>query len=560
VSIPEGFAAIPLSRRAPAMGARAVGPTDANAPIEVSLVLRAPVTLGQLARVGNIGRLAPQARAHLSRDAFASGYGADPPAMARIESFARQAGLTVRQSDAARRTVVLGGTVAQASAAFGIRLQDFVLPDGSRYRARIGPALVPTTLSNVVEAVLGFDDRPQARPHFQRLDELYGRAFAAEAVIRADATIHAESAIRADGPAVAWAAPTPFSPTEVAALYDFPQTAGGTKLDGRGQCIGIIELGGGYRSADLKAYFAALGLKAPRVTAVGVDGARNQPGDEADNEVMLDIEVAGAVAPGAQIVVYFAPNTGRGFYDAITTAIHDTTHNPSIITISWGAPEGKPAWTSQSMRLYSQAFKEAAALGVTICCASGDLGSGDGVDDGRAHVDFPAASPFVLACGGTQLRAAGQQIAAEVVWNAGPGSATGGGVSESFARPTWQKPVGVPPSVNAPHKVGRGVPDVAGNADPRSGYRVRVNGEDTVIGGTSAVAPLWAGLIALVNQALGQPAGYLNPLLYTAPSAAWLRDITAGNNGAYAARAGWDACTGLGSPNGRALLDRLRGP
>jgi kumamolisin len=192
-------------------------------------------------------------------------------------------------------------------------------------------------------------------------------------------------------------------------------------------------------------------------------------------------------------------------------------------------------------------------LGVTVCSASGDSGSTDGIGDGRAHVDFTASSPHVLACGGTRLEAGDGSISREVVWNAG-GGATGGGISDVFPLPSWQSSAKVPPSANAGGRHGRGVPDVAGDADPATGYQVRVDGQDAVFGGTSAVAPLWAALVARINQRLGKPIGFLNPVVYSAAGQSALNDITTGTNGAYNAAKGWDACTGLGSPDGARLL------
>src|SRR5215510_14067560 len=220
-------------------------------------------------------------------------------------------------------------------------------------------------------------------------------------------------------------------------------------------------------------------------------------------------------------------------------------------------------WTThaaQAMQQFDQAFQTAAALGVTVCCAAGDNGSGDGASDGRAHVDFPASSPFTLACGGTKLTASGTTITSEVVWNEGADSSTGGGVSSTFPLPSYQSTAHVPPSANPGGGVGRGVPDVAGDADPATGYQVRVDGQTFVIGGTSAVAPLWAGLIALMNQHLRHSVGFLNPLLYgSLVGKGVFHDITSGNNGAYTARAGWDACTGWGTPDGTRLLNALGG-
>jgi kumamolisin len=259
------------------------------------------------------------------------------------------------------------------------------------------------------------------------------------------------------------------------------------------------------------------------------------------------------VAPKASLVVYFAPNTDRGFLDAVTSAVHDTTHRPSLLSISWGGPES--SWTQQAMTALDGAFQDAALAGVTVLCAAGDDGSSDGLKDGKAHADFPASSPHALACGGTRLEASGNAIASEVVWNDPGHGATGGGVSDVFPLPDWQRASHVPVSANPHGGPGRGVPDVAGDADPATGYEIRVDGRNTVVGGTSAVAPLYAGLLARINQRLGKPVGFLNPVLYGASGVC--RDVTEGSNGAYAAGPGWDACTGLGSIDGAALLRTL---
>jgi kumamolisin len=319
-----------------------------------------------------------------------------------------------------------------------------------------------------------------------------------------------------------------------------------------GQCIAIIELGGGYNEADNSAAFAAMGLDLPEIVAVPVDGGSNKPGgtDGADGEVALDIQVAGGVAPGAKIAVYFAPNTSQGFVDAISQAVHDEDHRPSVISISWGSPED--GWSGQAIAAMSAAFEDAAKLGVTVTAASGDALATDGEEDGKAHVDYPASDPAVLGCGGTKLTASGSRIAGETVWNS-HGGGTGGGVSSHFARPSYQKGLDIPSG----GKIGgRGVPDVAGNADPDSGYRIVVSGQTQIIGGTSAVAPLWAGIAALLNArgsgALGQP----HERFYAAHTG--FRDILKGDNKSgslgYAAKPGWDPCTGLGTPNGTGLV------
>ncbi|MGH9407951.1 MAG: S53 family peptidase [Vicinamibacterales bacterium] len=501
------------SERAPHPGAQPAGAPDPSQFIEASIVLRrkAPLDLSTETQP-------------IARDEFAARYGADPRDVERVEAFARQFDLHIVAVDLGRRIVVVGGTVAMMNEAFGTSL---ALYQGERgvFRGRSGPLYLPVDLQAAVVAVLGLDNRPQARMRCRRHRPIVPSA----------------------------AASASYAPPQVAAFYQFP-----TSVTGAGQTIAIIELGGGYKAADLTAYFDGLRLATPSVTAVSVDGARNAPtGDPngPDGEVLLDVEIAGAIAKGAKMAVYFAPNTDQGFLDAITTAVHDTTRRPTIVSISWGGPES--TWTPQAMTSYDDAFQDAAALGVTVCCASGDGGSGDGVTDGHAHVDFPASSPHVLACGGTHVASAKGALSGEVVWNDGAsGGATGGGVSEVFALPAFQHDAGVPVSVNASHFKGRGVPDVAGDADPASGYQVRVDGQDVVYGGTSAVAPLWSALVALLNESRGAPLGYLNPTLYPIGAQA-CRDITSGNNGAYSAAIGWDACTGLGSPNGAALAQLL---
>ena len=443
---------------------------------------------------------------------------ADQADIDMIQQFARDHGLAVTSVSPKARSVGLLGTVDQMDAAFGVQLGEYER-EGLRYRGREGDIKVPDALAKVVVSVLGLDDRPQARAHFRYAAGGKGGAMEARAPVSG------------------------YPPQDVAKRYGFP-----TGADGTGQTVAVIELGGGYRNDDLRTFFKQQGIKLPTVTAVPVDGAKNAPGDDADGEVMLDIEVIGAVAPGARIAVYFAPNTTRGFYDAIAAAMHDDRHTPSVISISWGQNEA--GWTAQAMDSYDALFADAAALGISVYAAAGDDGAADNADG--LNVDFPASSPHVVACGGTTLSASD-----EVVWNetsSGHG-ATGGGVSVHFGLPKYQNAAKVPK--NPKGKPGRGVPDVSGDADPLTGYQVRVDGRDTVIGGTSAVAPLWAGLTALANQTNPHPAGDPHDRLYAHLEV--FVDITSGDNGGYHAGPGWDACTGLGSPKGTEVAQVLGG-
>jgi kumamolisin len=512
--------ALPGSEREPVASASAPSPVDSHEMVQVTVVLRRR-TRTQLPAAEEFGFQDSQTVNYHSREEFAVLHGADPADLALVEAFAHENDLTVVERSTAKRSMVLTGTAENMQKAFGTSLANYEAPAGA-YRGRTGPVMIPENLRDVVTAVLGLDNRPVAKPHLRK----------------------AHAALASAG----------LSPAAVAQMYNFPP--GGI---GKGQTIGIIELGGGYKTADISAYFSKLGIKTPAVSSVSVDHGANKPGvdEDSDGEVMLDIEVAGAVAPGARIVVYFAPNTDQGFHDAITSAVHDTVNKPSVISISWGGSED--SWTQQARNAMLAACTDAAAVGVTVTAASGDDGASDGVSDKKLHVDLPASLPPVLACGGTRLDSSKGQITSETVWNelAKNEGATGGGVSRIFARPSYQSSAGVP--VHPETKfAGRGVPDVSGDADPETGYQVRVDGKSMVIGGTSAVAPLWAGLIAVINGQLGRPVGFVQPALYRIGSPAF-RDIATGNNGGYQAGSNWDACTGLGSPNGVALLKALQG-
>jgi kumamolisin len=529
---PQGFTRLVGSERQLPANARQIGPVNPDENIEISVYLRDPAA-------DNPQNQQPQQPApRLSRAEYISTHQAAPGDMAKVEAFANQHQLTVVEADPVTRKVVLSGPASAMTNAFATQLHRYEY-EGGTFRGRTGHLHIPDDLDQIIVGVFGLDDRPQAQPRFR--------------VATAIPSIHhvlpfSSAATQA----------TSYTPPQVAQIYGFP-----TDLDGSNECIALIELGGGYADQDLATYFQQMHLPTPQVVSVAVDGANNSPAGDpnsADGEVVLDIEIAASVAPKARIAVYFAPNTDRGFLDAITQAVHDTKNAPSVISISWGGPES--SWTSQAMQTMDQAFQTAATLGVTVCCAAGDNGSSDGINDQQAHVDFPASSPNVLGCGGTRLEATQNRITSEVVWNdvsSGHG-ATGGGVSDVFGLPTWQADAHVPPSVNDQH-TGRGVPDVAGDADPETGYQIYVDGQSMAIGGTSAVAPLWAGLIALINQKRGHSIGFLNPLLYQnyqkLTQANALRDITSGNNGSYSAGTGWDACTGLGTPNGMQLLNML---
>ena len=485
---------IPGSERTP-LDTPARGAADPQARVEVSVYLKRPAVGSRTTRAA----LGEQREAQMQ------------PGFRQVAAFAEAHGLQVVERHAGRGLIRLAGPLAALETAFGTRLQLYDGPAGA-LRARAGALSAPGEMADLVEAVLGLDQRPVATPKSVRL-------------------AHAQPGAGR-------------LPNAVTRLYGFP--AG----DGAGETIALIELGGGVSEADTRAAFQAMGLAAPKVVPTLVAGATEAPGKDpdADGEVALDVQVAGAGAPGATLAVYFAPNTDQGFVDAISQAAHDAKLAPSVMSISWGGPES--GWTGQAVAAMTSALQDAADLGVSVFAASGDGLATDGLKDGRAHVDFPASSPLVVGCGGARL-ASSSSAAGETVWNS-DGGGTGGGISDLFPIPAYQAGVRLPASANPGGRVGRGVPDVAGDADPETGYRVVVDGQAQVIGGTSAVAPLWAGLFALINAAAGRPVGQPHATLYAHPAA--FNDVRRGNNRAggigYAAAIGWDACTGLGSPKG----------
>jgi kumamolisin len=534
------FIALPGSMRLAPSSWNDLPPWALDERVEISVRVRRRA--GVEHHLKRLGDLPLRDRVHVSRERFAAAFGADLDALAAVELHARERRIEVTDVCPARRRVLLSGTLGALLETFptDVRRAEH---RGAPHRLRCGPQHVDASLEGHVEAVFGFCGHPRARPY-----------------VRLPARV-------APSPEGDRASAISYLPGEIANFYDFP--AG---LDGSGQCIGILEFGGGYSDDDLRQYFAKIGVACPEFVAVEVGSQRNRPGVAPgyDAEVALDLEVAGAVAPGARFAVYFSEWTEKGWVDAIEAAVHDRENRPSILSISWGWAEleaaGGVAWTQAAVDAVSSALKDAALLGITVVCAAGDDGSEDGIGGGHAHVDFPASSPFVLGCGGTALRVAGGALLDERVWNDGArteigGGTTGGGVSALVPMPEWQASAGVPLSV-ATGLPGRGVPDVAGDAAQATGYTIRVGGQDLCgVGGTSAVAPLYAGLIARINQKLGRPAGYLNPLLYKlAPRV--FRDVTEGHNDSagakgYAAREGWDACTGWGSIVGSKLLAAL---
>jgi kumamolisin len=544
------------SARRPFHKARPVKSVNPNEIINVTVTLKPRDPNKLLSILDKINDKLPENRHYLSPEELERIHGASEKDLEKVRHYAKSHNLKVVDSSSSKRSIILSGTAEAMESAFGTKLALYKFAGGT-YRGREGSLRVPKDIANIIVGVHGLDSRPQFIQH--------SRTLVTKNISKMRKDLGVPKNFKG------------YTPPQVAKLYNFPdKNKSGRKLDGKGQCIGIVECGGGYDIKELRKYFDHLGIPMPKITSVLVGDASNSAGvdKDADGEVMLDLEVAASVAPGAQIVVYFAEITTKGVIDAILQAVHQaidhTEYNPSVISISWGYPEDMV--TAQLKTAVDLAFQDAAALGKTILIASGDWGVSDEstVTDSKAHVDFPSTSPYSLVCGGTQLFSSKGKVN-EIVWNDKDGWASGGGISEFFPRPKYQNTTSIPRSVNKTRFTGRAIPDVSANADLVTGYIILVDGKYQQIGGTSAVAPLWAALIAIMNQTLDKPVGFLNTLLYKKIGpGGLLRDIIEGNNNTndengkiilkgYTAKNGWDACTGWGSPDGKRLLDFLSG-
>lgn len=546
-----------------------VNPEDV---IEVSLYLRRKPSSPGPPSIKDVTKTLLSQQKHLSHQEFEKLHGAEPMDVEKIKAFAAENNLKLAEFNLARRLVRLKGKIKDMAAAFGVTFSKFEHEDRT-FRGHKGAVHLPKELKDIVTGVFGLSSHVVARPHISphiKVPSPYKTeqriSYLKESTVE---QVHFNIAPY-------------FTPTQVARAYHFP-----TDVQGDGQTIGIIQLGGGYTRDCLDNYFEILNViqgsdfKTPTIKDMEC-GGHNQPNKLwlYDVEVCGDIEVIGAIANKANLVIYFSSQdehgTEKAFLDAVSAAVNDSENSPAVISISWGHRE--KYYTSAFIEQMNEILVDAFNKGITVCVATGDTGSSDCGDpfnlpDKLAHVDFPASSPWVLACGGTILSTNGSEPTGEVVWNEGRIlGATGGGVSDHFECPDWQTEAGIlPKSVNDSH-IGRGIPDVAGNSANQSGYFIMINNGIRLFGGgTSAVSPLWAALVAMFNQKLSQELGvptklgFINPKLYQVKAdGAAFNDITSGNNQnipevpGYFAASGWDACTGLGTPKGEELYQALR--
>jgi kumamolisin len=554
--VPKGYQRIENCTRHMAAKAKRVKLADPNETISITITVRRRPGAPALPTQEHWASTPPGERHYISSEEFAEKYGADPADLDRVAEFAARHGLKVEEKNVSERTVILSGTVSQVNTAFALELSHYEReseamehhqgPVGESkstksktevYRGYEGDVHLPSDLAPIVEGVFGLDTRRMARRSIVPLPTI-----------------------------------TPLTPPQVAKLYDFPTPNHHIHKE----TIGVLEFSDpltgtcGYLPSDINSYFTtALGIGpgfvTPHLTDIGVNGASNTPSGFNDAEVTLDIMVSGSVAQGAHINVYFTTWDENGWVRAIKRAVHPHAgeRRPSVLSISWDWAEfdslGHLSWTKATIDAVSATFQEAAMFGMTVFVASGDDGSNCQIYDGKAHVYYPESDPWVTSCGGTTIGNVAGSSFTEVTWT--DNGITGGGISDVFDLPHWQRHANVPLSVNPGHRKGRGVPDIAGYAN---GYEIVLGGASSPgWWGTSETAPLYAGLIAIINADLGERVGYLNPTLYSHRASGVFRDIadgrsnTTGGAPGYVSVPGWDACTGLGSVKGRALLKLL---
>jgi len=523
------------------------GDVDPASTMSVTLYLKSKASNAEIQQTLKSIARGEQADYSENPKGFADKFGADPIAVAQVEKFAASNGLSISDEDVASGRVVLQGSSSKVANAFGTRLITLKGADGASFISHQGHISIPAEMAKNIMGVFGLDKRPAASPHFDLPKSPDGNHIGP----------------RDDGF-------MGYMPQDIAKMYDFPLSGGG-----EGQGVAIVELDGGINLKDNAQYYAEHNLPLPKINVIEIDGGKNKGGvqpDGADIEVSLDSQVIGAVAGKATQNLIFTSVDDQGFIDGITRATFQPAGEApnTAISVSWGKPE--IGYSADAIVTMQAAIQKAVLKGINVYVAAGDQGGHDGGAT-DFQVDLPAAIPEAVAIGGTSIVVKDGKISNETVWNSGLGQsgtprAGGGGISQLFGVPDYQKDITMPPNANGPSgdevppvtTPGRGVPDIALDSDPQSGYSIRVDGTEMFAGGTSAAAPLAAALNALISSELGHNPGWLNPKLYqfgkTNPEV--FNDIIQGDNVGYSAGPAWDAASGWGSVKGSALLNALR--
>jgi len=566
--IPENYQPLAGSESRPSPKARFLGSADPTETFSITIVLRRRLDGPPMPDPSAVAHIPPSQRRRLPEDEYAAKYGAAPEDIEKLVEFARQCNLAVIETHAASRTVILSGSVAQMSKAFAVRLgryQDEFVRSRAQglqtetYRGYDGFIHVPQGIAESIIGVFGLDNRRITRCNNPPADPPFTNSLTVP---------------------------------QVKQIYNFPPNSAA------GQTIAILSEAG-YLDSDLKLNFDANNYPNYDVADVSFPGGGSNS-RRPDQETTQDIVIAGLAALGAKIRVYFTLGDAQGWVSLLTALFKQTNDPPSVLSCSYGLSyfgdptEAFNVASQGQINGISSLFADLQHM--TICVASGDSGTSGATDfstppPGQVYVTYPGSDPGVLSVGGTTIGKAYVErkdenfhvwVEAEYIWNdswsfpastiypalSGSG-ATGGGISDYFPQPPWQSGINTV-SLNTGKK-GRGLPDVAANASPNSGYPFYVGGSlsQQPMSGTSAAAPLWAGLIAVINAALGYNVGFVNPYLYQigfAGSPGFFNISGApgpASNGVggfpgYPASPGWDACTGWGRPIGVMLLASLK--
>jgi len=567
---------LPGSRRAPPQNAHRVRDLDPHQRIDVTVTLKGP----------DLPRPDQMPTHTLSKNEIDSRWGVPRANVQKVESVLRSFGLHVTDVKQGGRSLRVSGSTAAMTAAFQPKLGIYHFLGHGEMRGREGPLMVPSELEGLITGVDGLDQRQMASRH---------AAVGAKARRAAGPKKRTVAKRRRAAPLAAAIGGGPsgrLTPTDIQRLYNFPPG------DGAGQTVFIAEFGSplgngqvlppAYIPSDVAQFCNDHGVPPPSVQIKPIDIAplnqqqyetlsQQLPAETANllfaqtAETMMDIEIVAGLCPKADIHVYFASWTQKGWIDFLDDATSGNPATPVAISISYGLAEDSHDWSPDALKSINDRLQIAAMQGITVCVSSGDDGTGCDQSGRRCHVEFPASSPFVLSVGGTMLMSGANGQANEVVWFESPGQrtprgggATGGGVSVLNPRPSWQ--TAHVASLNPQAPDGRIVPDVAALAGPPL-YDNLLDGEPFPGGGTSASAPVWAALIARINASLpaNKKQRFMAPLLYDAKVAqSGFRDIVSGQNASspnpgigYQAGPGFDAVTGLGVPDGAKLLATL---